>query len=432
MRGSNQVLNNYLNLFSGEFFSKALGYFSLIIIVKYVDVSTFGQYSIFLVLIGLCSLFIEYGLDAASIYFLAKYKNIKKTVRSNLFIRSILFLSSLIPIYFLFSFFFDVQFNLIYFGLIVLSNLSSVFSYDYAFRFHEKMQVIAKINVYSALIFLISIFLVLIKVNTLYGVIICYVIAKLSRLILSVYYYHKHIKYSEEILTKNNFGIVEFVKYATPIFISSVMIWIYYQSDTLILEHFRGDKEVAYYSAAYKFVLLFATIQVLYNQALFPVLSKLSESSIQSTKAFVEKYFNLFYYITTPLFFIIMFFSKWAIFELYGEQYSESILIFNLLMFSMVFVFNETVTAPFMIASGRAKLHMIIVGVGALINVSLNFLLIPGMGMRGAAFSTIIAEAAIFSLFAYYTHEFINIKLGFFLKVFITQLLLIVFFYLQL
>jgi len=427
-----QILSNYLKLFSGEFFSKIVSYLSLIFIVKYVDVNTFGQYSILLVILAFSSLFIEYGLDAASIYFLAKYKNIRKTVHSNLIIRSTLFILTLIPLYFLFLFFFDSYFNLLYFGLIVLSNLASVFSYDYIFRFYEKMQIIAKINTYSALLFLITILLVLTDIKSLYGVLICYVIAKLARVLLSIFYYYKDFRNTKNILSEIDFTIIEFVKYSTPIFISTVMIWIYYQSDTLILKYFRGEKEVAFYNAAYKFILLFATIQILYNQALFPMLSKLSDRSIHKTKIFFEKYFNLFFYITTPMFFIIMFFSKWAIFTLYGKQYTESIFIFNLLLFSMVFVFNESLSAPLMITSGRSKLHMVIVGVGASLNLILNFFLIPQMGMNGAALSTIIAETIIFSLFAYYTHRIYNIKLFFFLKVFVTQLLLLGFFYSQL
>lgn len=428
MRSDKQIFNNYLKLFSGDFLSKIISYLSLIIIVKYVDVKTFGQYSILLVVIGLSSLFVEYGLDAASIYLLSKYGDIRKTINSNFIIRSALFLISLLPLYFLLSIFFDSQIKVTYFGLIILSNLASVFSYDYIFRFYEKMQVIAKINVYSSLIFLISIFLVVVKVNNIYGVILCFAITRLSRIILSVYFYYKYVNSSDQLLAKDNFEIRELIKNATPIFISSIMIWVYYQSDILILEYFHGKREVGYYSAAYKFILLFATIQIIYNQSLFPSLTKLSETSMYTTKTFIEKYFNVFFYLTTPLFFISLYLSDWFIITLYGGLYYKSVFIFNLLLFSLVFVFNESITAPLMIASGRAKVHMFIVGLGAFVNISLNFCLIPALGMQGAAISTIIAEAVIFSAFAYCAHKFFRVDFVFFLKVFIAQLLLLTFF----
>src|SRR5581483_6167618 len=68
-----------------------------------------------------------------------------------------------------------------------------------------------------------------------------------------------------------------------------------------------------------------------------------------------------------------------------------------LLAFAFAFYAGYTVLA---IGSGRARrtqLNWVVTGVGAAVNVGLNFWLIPAYGMVGAAISTLVAYVTLFA-----------------------------------
>ncbi len=59
-----------------------------------------------------------------------------------------------------------------------------------------------------------------------------------------------------------------------------------------MLSFMQGDQAVGLYNAAYRIVLLLLFIPTVINTAIFPVMSKLYDSSTDSLKIIVEKYFK--------------------------------------------------------------------------------------------------------------------------------------------
>ena len=93
--------------------------------------------------------------------------------------------------------------------------------------------------------------------------------------------------------------------------------------------------------------------------------------------------FSLFIAVASPL-----------IYRFYKPEFITAAPVLAVHVWGSIFVFLGVASGQFLIAEGFNKLTFIRTGFGAIINIALNFLLIPTMGMMGTAIATVIAYFA--------------------------------------
>lgn len=170
----------------------------------------------------------------------------------------------------------------------------------------------------------------------------------------------------------------------------------------------KSSEEVGYYSAAYKIIMLFIIFQGLINRSIFPYFAKIANQKNQ-LRMLVQDYMWMMNRLSIIVCFFILMFSGQIITLIFGHAYFQSIKILQLLGLVVFFIFNETITAPLLLVLDSKK-HLIAVGLGALVNVILNILLIPMYGTIGAALSTIGAEILVFSFLFLYSFNALKLR----------------------
>ena len=105
----------------------------------------------------------------------------------------------------------------------------------------------------------------------------------------------------------------------------------------------------------------------------------------------------------------------------YNFQSPETALVFQILIIAEVFVFLTAILSQFMAACDKQKQFAIIGGIGAIINVVLNILLIPKFSLYGAGIATTITYALMFILMYIYTRKNI-LKFNFFKRLWLPLL----------
>ena len=100
---------------------------------------------------------------------------------------------------------------------------------------------------------------------------------------------------------------------------------------------------------------------------------------------------------------IVSLFAKQLIFALLGNAYMESATILSLHIWSGLFVFLETARIRWIIIQKLTRFQFFTTSLGAIVNIALNFFLIPRYGGYGAAMATLIsyAVAVYFSCLLY-------------------------------
>lgn len=91
--------------------------------------------------------------------------------------------------------------------------------------------------------------------------------------------------------------------------------------------------------------------------------------------------------------------SRPLILLLFGNQFAESIPAFQLLLLGTIALGTIDVTWNYTAAKGKVKLGIPIFGIGAILDVALNFVLLPSFGVLGASFAATISYCLAAFLF---------------------------------
>jgi O-antigen/teichoic acid export membrane protein len=107
--------------------------------------------------------------------------------------------------------------------------------------------------------------------------------------------------------------------------------------------------------------------------------------------------------------------SDWLIVLLYGQEYQAAGKVLMIHIWASVFVFLGVVSGSWLTSENLQRLSFYRTLAGTVINVSLNFTLIPIYGITGAAIATLIAQmvaALIFDIFLKKTRRMFFMKLN--------------------
>lgn len=114
------------------------------------------------------------------------------------------------------------------------------------------------------------------------------------------------------------------------------------------------------------------------------------------------------------------FLSDWVIHFLYGEQFSQAGSVLMIHIWAGVFVFLGVASGKWFTAENLQMLSFWRTFNGMVINVVLNFVLIPKYGVQGAAVATLIANcvaAFFFDFFNKKTKDLFYMKLKAFIPI---------------
>jgi O-antigen/teichoic acid export membrane protein len=263
---------------------------------------------------------------------------------------------------------------------------------NWVFRGVEKTFPISLAQILSALLSLIAfIFLVHHKDSVIQVILILTISSFINSFILIIYF----IKYSHRLkLLFDPQFIKGIIKASTPLAISALMINIYYNLDHVMLGMISTKRELGYYAAAYKIILLAIIPASIILQSFFPQLSKFYDQ-INERSRLMNFYARLMF--VTGIFFTSMglLFAGEIVEIVFGPAYKSSVPLLRILILNVFLIYvNMTYGNP-LIAWNKQKYYSYVIASGAGLNVLLNIILIPKYFAYGAAIATILTEAVV-------------------------------------
>jgi O-antigen/teichoic acid export membrane protein len=186
-----------------------------------------------------------------------------------------------------------------------------------------------------------------------------------------------------------------------PVF-SSIVIFstIHMSIDQIMLSKLQGVESVGIYSAADRLLALCKTLPIAFAMALLPSLTTGFDSGLGRMKRLTDSSIRYVLALSFPTIVGVIILSQQFIFLLYGPEFERSAAllrahIISLAPFSTLFVLARVLTA-----SDNQKIDMYINGFCALLNIVLNYLLIPVWAEMGAVVAT-LATVIVFNQLQY-------------------------------
>jgi len=187
--------------------------------------------------------------------------------------------------------------------------------------------------------------------------------------------------------------MVELLRESWPLVLSGLAIIVYMQIDQIMLGQMSGDEAVGLYSAAIRLSEVWYFIPTIIVSSVFPAIveAKKLDSAVYYER--LKKLFSLLagiaYGVSIPLTFL----APYLVRILYGQGYLAAVPILSIHIWASLFVFIGVGQGPWNITEGYMKLSLQRTVVGAMMNIVLNLLLIPGYGGVGAAVATVVSYA---------------------------------------
>ncbi len=186
-----------------------------------------------------------------------------------------------------------------------------------------------------------------------------------------------------------SFTITEIFKTSSPMALSAIAYFIMQSIDIIILSIYEGFDQIAYYSVSVKLAMLTTLALMSVNIVIAPRIAEIYENQkMQKLQMLIKHSTRIIFLISICVLSVLFFFSE-EILGLFGQGY---VIANNALLFLLAAQFFNAVSGPgaiYLNMTGRQKtLNKILVS-ALIINISLNFYLIPTLGINGAAIATL-------------------------------------------
>lgn len=184
-----------------------------------------------------------------------------------------------------------------------------------------------------------------------------------------------------------------------PLMLNALLVGLFFKVDQFIIgAQPDGSTHVARYQAAYSFLTFVLLISPAVTLALFPRMSRYAatdRSRLLSEYGFALK---MLLAIAVPIVALTVWFAPLFISVLAGDDSrygGESTAALQILIFFLPFSFINGLTQYVLIAVDRQRLITRAFGITMAFNVVANLLLVPLMGINGAAVTTILSEVVL-------------------------------------
>ena len=203
--------------------------------------------------------------------------------------------------------------------------------------------------------------------------------------------YKKSAKKINWIFNKNI--ALSLLRESWPYVLSSISILVYMRIDQVMIRAQAGDLELGIYSAAVQLSSVFNSIPMILMVAVGPIIAKLSANNVQASKKLLSTLFVFIWWSMLPLGILFFVFSESIINIVYGAAYEGAAKVLGVHIFTNIPIGLGVVQSLWIINNRKSSLALYKTIIGAVINIGLNFYLIPLYGALGAAVATLVAQS---------------------------------------
>ncbi len=183
----------------------------------------------------------------------------------------------------------------------------------------------------------------------------------------------------------------ENLRLSFPYALLILLMALYTRVDSVMLEQISGAFENGIYAQAFRLLDAVNQLGYLFSVLLLPIFSGMFERK-EDVRELVSLSFSLIFVATTAIGLAGLFSSSGIMAALYTEHSELSAPVFGLLILSSIAFGSTYVFGTLLTARGNLRtLNMIAVG-GFMLNIMLNFVLIPRYGAVGAAWATLSTQ----------------------------------------
>lgn len=194
--------------------------------------------------------------------------------------------------------------------------------------------------------------------------------------------------------------------------ISGMMIALYNATDRFMLKQMLTEKEVGYYAIAISISSLCTFLLSAIIQSFTPVIIESRKNNKKLYEKRNRQLYAIIFYISVIASIVICIFSKQIINILYGKEFLQAGFSLMILSWYTAFSYLGVARDLWIVCENKQNYSKYIYICAAILNIIMNYFLIPVWGAAGAAFASLITQIGTIIIFPLFIKSFRqNIKL---------------------
>lgn len=184
----------------------------------------------------------------------------------------------------------------------------------------------------------------------------------------------------------------EMLQLSYPFIFSALLATIYGQTDKIMLKMMLDNESVAAYSVALLLAGMISIIPAALIEGFRPEVMKYKIADEDAYQRRMKQLYASVFWICIAFCLFVTFFAKYIVLILYGEKYRQAIPVLSLVVWYTTFSYFGAINNLYFVAEDKVKWVQVTTLLGAVLNIVLNFILIPVMGTVGAALASLVTQ----------------------------------------
>jgi O-antigen/teichoic acid export membrane protein len=400
------LAKNTTVLLAADVISKVLSFFLIVFIARHLGDVGLGKYSFVFAFVGLFALFSDFGISTFLTREVAKDKTKTSLYFDNIITLKLILtiVATILPL--IVIWFIDKSVDVkmaVYIMAIAMFFLNYEETFGALIRAYEKMEYISLMMVLEKIITAGLGIVFLAMGFKLVALVSAFLVAYFTTFVI---YYIIITKKITKIRFRADFGLwKKILKQSLPFWLTVLFIAIYFRIDIVMLTMMKGYQSVGWFSASHKILDALYFIPGAIIMAVFPVMSRLH---IENKEQLSKLYKKAFYYLLSlgvPIGIGATLLADRIILFVYKDAFINSVIALQILIWAEVFIFISSVSGYLLNSIDKQKLFSYVTGICAVINVTLNLILIPKYDYIGASVATVITEILVFAMLFYFVSK---------------------------
>ena len=185
----------------------------------------------------------------------------------------------------------------------------------------------------------------------------------------------------------------ELISQGWLVFLGSILAMIYLKIDQVMIKWLVSSEEVGIYAVAVTLSEAWYFIPVAIVTSFFPKLIKLKEIDSYLYQRRFQQLCDLLFVLALGIAISVTFVAEQAVNFMFGSAYQAAAAILVIHVWSALFIFMRAAFSKWILIENVLIFSLVTQGLGALVNVALNYYLIPIYGGIGAAYATFVSYA---------------------------------------
>lgn len=394
-----RIFKDGIHLLAGKIGTAVIGLVLLMILARVLTTEEMGKYSLFLMIVNL-ALVVGLNWSDSSVVRHGREEHVKSNkINKSFWARMYLFIPIIILISLIFLIFknkiteyigINPKFIFLLIFIFILNGLLNFINYIY--QSTDQMKKSAYVLLSQKAIFLISLGIIMMTSvsSNLTLVLLLINLSFLLALIINLFFFN-YEKIKPYTFDKKYFKKIW--NYSWPQLIGFPGLYIVSYIDIFVIKKYMTLHDVGIYSMAYNGFTVITGMLMIYYTIFFPLIVEYkTKKQTQKIKDYIK---NIPGHISIWIFLVIigLFFSEFIITTIFSTKYVESIAPFNALLIASIFYFASISLLPIVNAFDLIIYSQIFNLIKAGVNITADFILVPKLGIIGAAYGTIISYA---------------------------------------